>query len=165
MIIKVRGLTADDYEAALELDGMSGDSLADSYFDNLEQGETSDYAWGLFVDGKLVGYCSIGYADCVTKMIQKHPHFKDTCDQLLLSDVYVQPLYRSNCLGQYLVSEALRSRWDIEGPNVSWAYLTVLHDDLGHFYQKLGFEWCDASRQYAMALDLNKLTVLNEPSL
>lgn len=165
MIIKVRGLTADDYDAALELDDMSGNSLADSYFDNIEPGETSDYAWGLFVDDEMIGYCSVGYADDAPEMIRNHPHFKDTCDQLLLSDVYIKPQYRSNCLGQYLVSEALRSRYELEGQSVSWAYLTVLHDDLGLFYQKLGFEWCDASRQYAMALDLNKLTVLNEPSL
>ena len=165
MSLQVRGFREEDYEAVSELDDLSGNMLADSYYGCLNPGDTSAYGWGLFLDDKLIGCCSIGWADDVGEPISNHPHYNDSCDQLLLSDVFILPEYRNKGFGLYMIGEALKEKWEIEGKEATYAYLTLLYDELGYFYHKLGFEWCDDAEGYAMALDLNNLMRFDEPSL
>lgn len=140
-----RVLTYKDAEQIRLLDERSGDDVSQWFIDEDDYDE--DYAYGLFTDnGQLVGYCTLGDADDCASMIENHPLHDDY--SLLLSDVYVKPDYRRQNLGLYMVSSAIKQKL-AKNSQIS-IFLTLLYDELGRFYEKLGFEWCDETYEYAM---------------
>lgn len=140
-----RALTYKDEEQIRQLDERSGNNVSQWFID--EDDYSEDYAYGLFTDnGQLIGYCTLGGADDCDGMIKDHPLYDDY--SLLLSDVYVKPDYRRRNLGLYMVSSAIKQKLTKEGQTS--VFLTLLYDELGRFYEKLGFEWCDETHEYAM---------------
>lgn len=126
----VRALSEEDLVQVEVLDELSGNSVSDMV-------DSPDYAWGLFVDSELVGYCTVGGAD---DLDMDYDEFKEwTDDSLLLSDVYVKEEHRGHGYGLRLVDEAL-SLYNNMGSSV---FLTILDDRLSHFYEKLGFRTLD----------------------
>lgn len=112
------------------MDDMSGNYVSQWLEDN------EDYAWGLFAEEKLVGYCSIGYADDCGEQIEGYPGY--TSDSLLLSDVFVLPEYRGQGFGSFMVNEAVKLRTE---EDKQFVFLTVMYDRLSHFYEKIGFSF------------------------
>ena len=78
----VRGLTLSDLESVEKLDELSGDGVS-QWVGDLEEDEISDYAWGLFHNDELIGYCTTGEADDAPDDMQKHPGYDNM--QLILS--------------------------------------------------------------------------------
>lgn len=128
---EVRLLTPKDLHAVQWMDVVSGFCVEQWIEDN------TDYAWGLFLEGNFVGYCTIGYADDVHEAIKESPEY--TSNSLLLSDVFVRPEYRKNGYGSQLIKEVIHKRWKLDGQKNS-VYLIVLYNELANFYQKAGFE-------------------------
>lgn len=150
--MEIRELTLDDLERVWKLDDASGNSVG-QWIEELEAGEKSDYAFGAFVDGELIGYCTIGYADDCADCIDKHPLHNS--DSLLLSDVYVLPEYRHQEIATELISRAVELKMECE-PDSKSIFLTLLYDSLGDFYKKLGFDWVDDTHKYAMIKELKE---------
>lgn len=84
-----------------------------------------------------MGYCTIGYADDTSDIIEKHPEHTD--DSLLLSDVYIKPQFRNKGYGIKLITEVIRKRWELDG-NKNAVYLVAMYDKLMYFYGKIGFK-------------------------
>ncbi len=140
----IRELECKDFMAIDTLDDQSGNYVSQWFVDD---NYTEGYAFGLFIDDNLIGYCTIGGADCdVPDCITKHPAYTD--DSLLLSDVYVLPEYRHQNLASELIKRALELKFELEGKQA--VYLTLLSDSLEAFYRPLGFEWVDDTQEYAM---------------
>lgn len=127
-ILSVRPLTEEDSRVVSILDMASGNCVSQWIEDN------EDYAWGVFADDKLVGYCTIGYADECGGEIKAYPGH--TSDSLLLSDVFVAPAYRGQGCGAFLVNEAVKRRTENDKQLV---FLVVLDDRLSCFYKEIGF--------------------------
>lgn len=142
-MIETRLLTIKDLSAVEDLDKRSGFYVSQWLDDN------EDYAWGVFKDEKLVGYCSTGYADDTLSIIEKHP--KHTNNSILLSDVYVLPEYRHFGYGSKLVSDAIKKRWKSDKEeNIVFAVL--LCSSLIYFYEKIGFKLISASDDIDIAM-------------
>lgn len=129
--IIVGPLSYEDIEDVCELDEASGNHVAQWLED-----EEQDYAWGLFYDDKLVGYCSIGYADDCGDVISQYPGWN--YNSLLLSDVFILPKYRRNGLGLHMVNEAVKQRTEDERELV---FLVAMYDSLRYFYEQARFVW------------------------
>ena len=65
-----------------------------------------------------------------------------------MSDVYVLPQYRHQRYGTNLVNGAIRIKEQKDGREP--IFITLLYDALETFYEKIGFEWVDENREYAM---------------
>ena len=124
----VKPLNEENRPTVEEMDDMSGDYVSQWLEDN------QDYAWGLFVNDALIGYCTIGYADDCGEKIEGYRGY--THDSLLLSDVFVLPDYRGQGYGSFLVNEAVKLRTKDDKQLV---FLTMMHDQLSHFYESIGF--------------------------
>ena len=61
----------------------------------------NDESWGLYLGGKLIGYCTIGYADNECPVITDHELW--TPDSYQLSDVFILPAYRHRGYGSKMV--------------------------------------------------------------
>lgn len=133
--IFVRSLTEEDRNAVDNLDELSGNYVAQWLEGN------TDYAWGLFADSKLIGYCSIGEAEDVSAVISSYPGY--TCDSLILSDVFVLPEYRKQGLGLYMVGQVINER----NKENNLIFLKPFCDSLGYFYDKLGFRYIDGNEE------------------
>lgn len=136
MMLTVRPITKKDLEQVRTLDDESGNCLS-QWVEDLEENEISSYAYGIFLHDFLIGYCSIGYADDMARSIEEHP--LHTNDSLYLSDVYIRPEYRKNGYALKMIKEALH----MANQNNEAVFLTVLYDDLGRLYSKLGFKFID----------------------
>ena len=114
------------------------DVVSDFYVEQWLE-ENTDYAWGIFKNetDELMGYCTIGYADDTSDIIEKHPEHTD--DSLLLSDVYIKPQFRNKGYGIKLITEVIRKRWEVDG-NKNAVYLVAMYDKLMYFYGKIGFK-------------------------
>lgn len=134
--IIVGPLAYKDIEEVCELDEASGNHVAQWLEDLDDDEEEQDYAWGLFYDDKLVGYCSIGYADDCCDAISQYPGWN--YNSLLLSDVFILPKYRRNGLGLHIVNEAVGQRTENEK---ELAFLVAMYDSLRYFYEQAGFAW------------------------
>lgn len=131
---KVRPLTEKDAEETGKLDDLSGFELKNWVADTGP--EDDPFAWGLFLDGRLVGYCSIGGADDVCDSIDRNP--LHTSNSLLLSDVYLVPDCRHQDLGSRMVKEAIEKRWELDGSREA-VFLICIHDRVRSVYEKIGF--------------------------
>lgn len=129
--IEVRALRERDAEIVKILDNLSGFELSSWVADTTE--EDSPYAWGLFVNGELAGYCSIGYADDVGDAIEKHP--LHNIDSLLLSDVYIVPKFRHQGLAKNLIKSAIHKRWNLDKTKEA-VFLVCVNDKVEKLYKK-----------------------------
>jgi GNAT superfamily N-acetyltransferase len=125
----VRHLNEKDLREVKKIDSESGLDVANML-------ESYQYCWGIYVDGLLAGYCTIGGADCCAEPISTHNLYNK--DALLLSDVYVYKEYRGHNYSIILLHRALKL---YHKPNV--IYLTLLDYQLSYLYNKLGFESID----------------------
>lgn len=93
-------------------------------------------AYGIKLDDKLIGYCTIGYAYgviCVNV---------DNVDSRLLSDVFVLPEYRHNGYGSKMINEVIKLESDCI---IHDMYLTYIYDSLQVFYENFGFSHVENS--------------------
>lgn len=130
-MIYTRALTCSDSEIVSQLDEQSGNYVGEWLDDK-------DYAYGIFLNDLLVGYCTIGGADCQQGVIEEHKNYNQYA--YLLSDVFVLPEYRKYGLGSELIKEAIRLKRFVEGYNV--IYIVIMEEKLFHFYNLIGFRWC-----------------------
>ena len=132
--MKVRGLMLKNAEAVKQLDEGGGWNVA-QWVEELEEDEVSDYAYGIFDNDLLVGYCTIGGADDVGDVIEKDVDYING-KSLLLSDVYVTPDYRGMGVATKLITEAIELRVCYY-ENI---YCEPSHPDLFNLYRKAGFK-------------------------
>lgn len=139
---EIRPLDEDDIDAVNELDLLSGNNVIDML-------DCDGYAHGLFADGQLIAYCTVGGADgCDSMLIEGHPCYD--MDSLLLSDVFVLPEHRGNGVADAMLDHVLNEISPNGEPSV---FLQLLDDNLSILYSRHGFEWCDDSRCYCMVRD------------
>ena len=91
-------------------------------YDNF--GIDSECVYGLWLENRIIGYCTLGYADGVI--------YNAGSDDLLLSDVYILSKYRRKGYGLYFLKNVLST------VNVP-IYAEIMKDSLFNFYSKLGF--------------------------
>lgn len=150
--IIIRPFTHNDIADVIAMDEKSGNNVQ-QWVAELEPDENNDYSWGIYVNDELAGYCTIGYADDVCRVIENHPLNKD--DAYLISDVYVKPEFRHNGYGLKLITETIKGRFKSECEMA--VFLNVFYDDLKNFYSKAGFECIpDDSDFSCMVYDPNK---------
>lgn len=134
--ITVRPFTHSDLADVVEMDEMSGNDVS-QWVGELEPDEDNDYSWGIYIDNKLAGYCTIGYADDMCDVIENHPLNKN--DAYYMSDVYMKPEYRHHGYGLKLITETIKGRFKSECEMA--VFLQTFYDNLKNFYAKAGFEW------------------------
>lgn len=137
--IIVRALSENDRASVLKMDCLSGSHLDEFLEDN------TDYAWGIFVDGEMVGYCSLGLADDVEPLIEEHPGYK-LGGSMILSDVYISPFYREHGYGTMLIRGAMANRWELDG-KINSVYLQAMDPKVMNFYKKSGFKQIQEDRE------------------
>lgn len=132
-IITTRPLEMRDAGQIKQIDSESEFEIFDFIEDMLEEqdeyranGEdySQDYAYGIFVNDELVGYCTIGGADEIE------------CaggEDELLGDVYIRETHRGKGYGRKLVEFALA---DHPKYNI---FADILYDELEAFYANFGF--------------------------
>ena len=123
---KIRSLTEDDVKEVSFLDDLSDNGVASMV-------DCEDYAWGIFVNNVLVGYCTIGGAD----VGDYEEEAEWAYDSLLLSDVFIHPEHRGKGFAKLLVNEALKQA----NPDNESVFLKVLDDRLAYLYESLGFKY------------------------
>lgn len=144
-IMGVRDLNMYDRSEIKKLDAISGNDvwmyaedkrLETSFFD--EEGNFTGSAFGLFAKGdpagnSLIGYCSLGLADCLEINVDGYDNPSDMDPApALLSDVYIREEYRHNGLAHWMLSNSLK--WMSHD-----VYLQYLDDDLEELYETFGF--------------------------
>lgn len=144
-MISIRNLTSKDIDAVSELDELTNFNV--SFFLN---DEDESMAFGLFLNDKLIGYASLGYADDCAVQIENHPDRNN--DSLLLSDVFITHEFRGNGYSVQLVEETLK-QGNKTSENV---YLTLLDDGLQKLYEKFGFVDIGNGCMYRSSTDLTK---------
>lgn len=87
-IISIRPFKKSDFVMVEAMDERSGNDVA-QWVNDLEDGDSNDYSWGVFLEEELIGYCTIGYADDLGDRVRTYPGY--SIDSLILSDVYVKP--------------------------------------------------------------------------
>ena len=120
----VRELTEDDIQIVEELEFKSPFMISDMI-------DSPEFGWGLFDGKRLIGFCTLGYADC-DESLQEFPEWSN--DALLLSDVFIDEAYRGKGLGAYMIQRAIR----LQGCSDN-VFCIVIDDNLAPFYKKLGF--------------------------
>ena len=127
--VTFRALNSNDESEVEKLDNLSGSPIANVLYDNI------DFAWGLFLNSKLIGYCTTGYADGQCDAIENHA--LHTSDSILLSDVFILPSY--NCWKKDMIKRAIKARWSMDNAK-NTVFLVALTDDLIDYYARLGFK-------------------------
>ena len=125
------------------MDQMSGFCMEQWLDDNV------DFAWGLFHNDKLIGYCSIGIADDADPLVEEHE-----ASSLLLSDVFILPEYRNQGYGSQMIKESIETRWKMDGEkNTVYLHAMGITGDLPYdeklksFYEKIGFSELCSDRE------------------
>lgn len=145
---EVKPLGLKDLLIAERFDKEAGNDVCGMIRDDLEDGESQNYAYGIYEEGRLVGYLSIGGAECFGLKFKN----KQVRDSLLLGDVYIDPAYRNRGYGTIMISEVMGL---ITGTKMVFLFLLDL--DLIPFYERLGFTCVDEKtgnpkkRSYLMA--------------
>lgn len=129
------------------MDQMSGFCMEQWLDDNV------DFAWGLFHNDKLIGYCSIGIADDTEPLIEGHEAYKED-SSLYLSDVFILPEYRNQGYGSQMIKESIETRWKMDGEkNTVYLHAMGIIGDLSYdeklksFYEKIGFSELCSDRE------------------
>lgn len=129
------------------MDQMSGFCMEQWLDDNV------DFAWGLFHNDKLIGYCSIGIADDADPLVEEHEAYKED-SSLLLSDVFILPEYRNQGYGSQMIKESIETRWKMDGEkNTVYLHAMGVTGDLSYdeklksFYEKIGFSELYSDRE------------------
>lgn len=129
------------------MDQMSGFCMEQWLDDNV------DFAWGLFHNDKLIGYCSIGIADDADPLVEEHEAYKED-SSLLLSDVFILPEYRNHGYGSQMIKESIETRWKMDGEkNTVYLHAMGVTGDLSYdeklksFYEKIGFSELCSDRE------------------
>ena len=129
------------------MDQMSGFCMEQWLDDNV------DFAWGLFHNDKLIGYCSIGIADDADPLVEEHEAYKED-SSLLLSDVFILPEYRNHGYGSQMIKESIETRWKMGGEkNTVYLHAMGVTGDLSYdeklksFYEKIGFSELCSDRE------------------
>ena len=130
--LEVRPIPFSDEGKVIAMDWTSGFDVEQFLEDN------EDFAWGAYLDGKLIGYCTLGYADDCCDLIEKHP--VHTSDSLLLSDVFVLPDFRHHGYGTQMVASAIQKRRKIDRIPGNPVFVQLMTDQLKDFYSPIGFE-------------------------
>ena len=131
-MIIVKPLNIKDIDEIRKMDNLSGFNVA-QWAEDMD--ENNNYSWGIYNNDILMGYCTIGNADGVYYIIEQHPLY--SCNDYLLSDVYMKPEYRHQNFGVQLITETIQKRFALEGKHP--VFLEVMYDDLKNFYAKAGF--------------------------
>ena len=100
--MKIRRLQEKDIPDVLEMDEESGFDVEMFVYDGNDTG-----AWGVFIKGTLIGYASMGYADCCGDIIENDIH--NTSESKILSSVYIKPEYRNKGYASKLVEHILKN--------------------------------------------------------
>ena len=129
------------------MDQMSGFCMEQWLDDNV------DFAWWLFHNDKLIGYCSIGVADDTEPLIEGHEAYKED-SSLYLSDVFMLPEYRNQGYGSQMIKESIETRWKMDGEkNTVYLHAMGITGDLSYdeklksFYEKIGFSELCSDRE------------------
>ena len=88
--------------------------------------ESMAYAYGIFNNDTLVGYCTLGSGIGVLDDIRQ------ASETVVLSDVYILDGYRNCGLGSKLVKEAIEQKLKND-PTIKNVFLTILDIDLNHY--------------------------------
>ena len=122
-IATVRPLEMKDTAQIREIDS-EGEFEIFGFIEDILKENKQDYAYGIFLNDFLIGYCTIGGADEIDNA---------ECSDELLGDVYIRENYRGQGYGKQLIKYVLsqHSEHDI--------YADILHDELEHFYIPFGF--------------------------
>lgn len=94
------------------------------FIEDMLEEDKQDYAYGIFLNDSLIGYCTIGGADEIDNA---------ECDDELLGDVYIRENYRGQGYGKQLVEYVLSQHSEHS------IYADILYDELEHFYEPFGF--------------------------
>ena len=133
-IYEVRRFKKSDLPDVKNLDDMSGNYVYE-FLDGLDEEEfASCSGYGIFVNGDLAGYCTLGGGELYDRFDEYK--YGDRC----LSDVFIKEQYRGKHLGSTLVSDAISL--ELANGNES-IFATLLDDSLLEFYSKLGFNFID----------------------
>ncbi len=128
--ILIRDLDEHDKEQVKVLDKLSEQHVADTL-------DSEEYAWGIFREGRLLGYCTIGGVEGT-----EHQQIAEELDEVptsrTLSDVYMHPYCRNLGLGTIMISKIIEHV--ILPQDISNVFCTIHHDRLYNFYERLGFK-------------------------
>lgn len=127
--ITVRDLIESDVDAVNAMDDLSSFYVA--------QWLDSDMAWGIFDNQKLMGYCTLGCADCCDDLYGEDDDFAN--DAYVLSDVYVQHEYRHHGYGKELIQNAIKETQQRDNSR-ECVYLSPINDYVAKWYEALGFQ-------------------------
>lgn len=127
----IRPLMETDVNQVRLLDNESTFSVADIL-------DIKYYSWGIFKDHELVGYCTIGYADCCPPSVELYPGWN--VDNLLLSDVFVLQEYRCQGIASNMINSVLSLHPETKNNLI---FLTLLDIGLQSLYRNLGFNSID----------------------
>lgn len=128
--VEIRPVRFTDLEAVKVLDELSGNSVFDMTDDEEAGVNEQDYTWGAFLNGELIGYCTLGGAE---EFEDEFDIYKD--EDLCLGDVFIKGEYRGKGYGTELVIKSIATK-TTHGESV---FATILDDDVLHFYESLGF--------------------------
>ncbi len=116
--VSIRFLTEADEEEVNRVEQNSMYKISETL-------DSEEYALGIFLKDRLIGYCTQGSADAIG----------EDYDDILLSDVFVDEEYRRKGYGTQLVKCAIKLA--IEKNCTMFAQ--VLDGELDSFYKRLGF--------------------------
>jgi GNAT superfamily N-acetyltransferase len=139
--IKVRPIKPCDFMYVKLMDNESGNNVYDMVKD-YEEDECNDYAYGIFADDELIGYCTVGYAEGIYPELEKD----NVCgpEDLCLSDVYVKEKYRRHGYGTMMVQKTIELEHK-NAPNAKTVFATIFDNKLIRFYAKAGFTFLNES--------------------
>lgn len=147
MSVICRPLTHQDYTHTIHLDNLSGNELAQ--WIKHPDDDSLEYVYGIFLDNKLIGYCSVGCADVLDDELREFD-IKSTYEDVLISDVYIDKKYRNQGLGRKLIQYIINTHkhhHDI--------YLVPMLDSLRYFYQPLDFEFISSDTELSKIMKYN----------
>lgn len=125
----VRYLNEDDIDALKVLEGKDNEMLNHIDFE-LDMVDDSGFFVGLFNGERLLGFCTLGGADCETDAIYRK-------EDGILSNVYIGKSERDMGYGTYLVRQALLLAKE-QFPN-AFLHIDLLRPSLAKWYKDLGF--------------------------
>ena len=127
-----RMLTQCDFEQVSQLDELS-DFVVSEYLD------CDNYAYGIFFGNSLIGYVTIGGADCLGRCeVTKDCAYSNNA--FLLSDMFILEQYRRLGCGTSLIQFALKENWKTNGCYPVYLQPYSSEDGCVGFYKSLGFD-------------------------